>query len=78
MPANPFTDHPTDVGESYFEHLRAAGSVGVTMTLGGFACLVHAVLPFVFIRTGSKTISRLHQRINKRGASCDWERNPII
>ncbi|MGB7654995.1 MAG: DUF6356 family protein [Novosphingobium sp.] len=56
-----FTEHPASVGESYGEHLLVAGSFGLRMILGGFACLIHAVLPFLFVRTGSVQISTLHE-----------------
>jgi hypothetical protein len=58
-----FTAHPATVGESYGEHLTAAAGFGVRMILGGLACLVHAVLPFLFVRTGSDTIRALHTRM---------------
>ena len=56
-----FTRHPASVGESYGEHCLVAGSFGLRMILGGFACLIHAVLPFLFVRTGSVQISTLHE-----------------
>ncbi|MGE0802434.1 MAG: DUF6356 family protein [Lautropia sp.] len=59
----PFTDHPESVGESYFEHMRTAGGFAVAMFVGALACLIHAVLPFLCTRTGSLTITRLHQRM---------------
>lgn len=55
-----FTQHPASVGESYGAHLVVAASFGVRMILGGLACLIHAVLPFLFVRTGSVQISALH------------------
>ena len=61
--ANPFTDHPRAVGETYLEHSRVAGSVGLRMIGAGFACLVHAALPFLFVTTGSRTILALHEKI---------------
>ena len=56
-----FTEHPASVGESYGEHCLVAGSFGLRMILGGCACLIHAVLPFLFVRTGSVQISTLHE-----------------
>ena len=56
-----FTQHPASVGESYGEHCLVAGSFGLRMILGGCACLIHAVLPFLFVRTGSVQISTLHE-----------------
>lgn len=58
-----FTKHPSSVGESYGEHFAVASSFGGAMILGGLACLVHAALPFLFTRTGSQTIARLHERM---------------
>jgi hypothetical protein len=58
-----FTEHPHAVGESYTEHFGVASSFGFAMILGGLACLVHAVLPFLCTTTGSQTIRRLHDRM---------------
>jgi hypothetical protein len=58
-----FTDHPTSVGESYGEHMGQAACFGTRMVFAGIACLVHAVLPFLFVRTGSQAISELNERM---------------
>jgi Family of unknown function (DUF6356) len=58
-----FTDHPASVGESYGEHMGQALCFGTRMVFAGVACLVHAVLPFVFVRTGSQAISELNERM---------------
>ncbi len=55
-----FTEHPASVGESYFEHLAMALSFGFRMCVGGIACLLHGVFPFLFTKTGSKAICDLH------------------
>jgi hypothetical protein len=60
---NPFTDHPTSVGETYGEHLVMASGFGARMILGGIACLLHGLLPFLFTRTGSQVITELHGRM---------------
>jgi hypothetical protein len=59
----PFTQHPASVGESYTQHMIHAGGFGLSMIVGGFACLVHAVLPFLCEKTGSQVIRRLHDRM---------------
>jgi hypothetical protein len=33
------------------------------MIFAGFACLVHGVLPFLFVRTGSQAIAELNDRM---------------
>ena len=56
-----FTDHPASVGETYVQHLGSASFFGSRMILAGAACLVHAIFPFLFVRTGSAAISELHE-----------------
>jgi hypothetical protein len=56
---NPFTAHPRAVGESYAEHFGFAFRFGVKMTLAGLAALVHAVLPFLFVRTAGRANDEL-------------------
>ena len=59
----PFTAHPRSVGESYWEHMGMSLSFACTMLLAAGAALVHALLPFMFVRTGSGIVDRLHQRM---------------
>lgn len=58
-----FTEHPASVDETYGEHLVMATGFGVRMILGGFACLLHGIFPFLFVKTGSAQISTLHERM---------------
>jgi hypothetical protein len=76
--ANPFTEHPREVGETYGRHARTAGAFGLTMVAGGLACLIHAVLPFLFVNTASRTMDKLHRKMNRRADKANWERHPII
>ncbi len=43
--------------------MLAAGGFGVRMILCGVACLVHAALPFLFCKTGSRAIAELNERM---------------
>jgi hypothetical protein len=54
-----FTEHPATVGETYLEHLLFAGMFGCRMLAGGAACCIHAVIPFLFTSTGSRTVLNL-------------------
>ena len=58
-----FTEPPASVGETYAEHLVSAVCFGTRMVLAGIACLVHGVLPFLFVRTGSRAIAELNERM---------------
>ena len=63
-----FTEHPASVGESYGEHWIVAMGFGLRMFAASLACMIHAFLPSLFIRTGSRTIEQLHDRmvVNRR------------
>ena len=53
-------EHLREVGETYPQHLRKATGFGTAMLAGGIACLLHGLLPFLFVKTGSDCIRRLH------------------
>ena len=58
-----FTEHPATVGESYGEHFVSAMGFSLAMLRAAFCCAVHAVLPFLFVKTGSECITELHDRM---------------
>ena len=60
---NLFTEHPKSVGETYWQHLRSAASFAGLMLYGSMVCMIHALLPFVFTRTGSDCVASLYQRM---------------
>jgi len=62
-----FTEHPRDVGESYFMHLIWATIYGVHFLYAGIACLIHAVFPFLFKDTGSSIARWIVDSTDSRG-----------
>jgi Family of unknown function (DUF6356) len=58
-----FSEHPASVGETYTEHMGRASCFGVRMIAAGVACLLHALLPFLFVHTGSRAIAELNERM---------------
>lgn len=66
-----FCDHPASVDETYAEHMFAAGGFALRLFVAGLVCSVHAVLPFLFVKTGSSMIEALHDRMvtNRRRLS---------
>lgn len=58
-----FRAHPASVGESYFQHMAASFSFAAPMLLASFAALIHGLFPFLFVKTGSSIVSRLHDRM---------------
>ena len=59
--SNPFTVHPVSVNETYWEHLAFALRFGIKMALGGVAAMLHAVFPFLFVRTAGKLCDELQE-----------------
>jgi hypothetical protein len=68
LPLSLFTEHPASVGETYLQHLASAVGFSLRMLGAGMACLVHAVLPFLFVRVGSNTVTALHERMVRKRA----------
>ena len=66
-----FTRHPHSVDETYAEHMAFAWSFAFPMLLGGLACFVHGVFPFLFETTGSRCVKLLHTRIANRARKAD-------
>lgn len=68
-----FTDHPHSVNETYFQHMHSAFGFGTSMLVGGLACLMHGIFPFLFTTTGSRRIASLHDRMiaNRRRADSE-------
>lgn len=58
-----FRDHPASVDETYTEHMAAAGGFALRLFVAAFVCSVHAVLPFLFVKTASTMIDELHDRM---------------
>ena len=76
-----FLEHPRSIGESYLEHQRCALVFGLSLVAAGLACVVHALVPGLFVRTGSDAITRLNaqmiaRRARTAGVSCPAEGSP--
>lgn len=61
-----FTAHPASVGESYLGHLWQAASFGLRMIFAGLACVLHGLLPFLFVTTGSDAMKALNGEMSAR------------
>ena len=58
-----FTEHPASVGETYFQHMGQAASFSINLFVAALCCAVHALFPFLFVKTGSAMIEKLHDRM---------------
>jgi Family of unknown function (DUF6356) len=80
--SNLFTEHPSSVNETYVEHMEMSSTFSFWLFVAGFCALVHAVFPFMFEKTGSKIISKLHSRmvtnrVVKTGPLTGAENQPV-
>jgi len=55
--------HLNSVGESYFQHMRQALAFTWAMLTASLCCLIHAFVPSVFEKTGSRVVTRLYDRM---------------
>lgn len=58
--------HLVEAGETYFEHLGFAATVGLMALAAGLACLIHALVPGLCTRTASRTIGLLNELLADR------------
>ena len=58
-----FTDHPDSVGETYFEHMGVAMSFSLALIVASAVCFVHALAPWLFTKSASNAVDRLHDRM---------------
>jgi len=63
---NPFTKHPKEVGETYFQHMRCALSFHFTLLKLSLCALVHSIFPFLCVTTASDGIKKLNKCIQDR------------
>ncbi len=54
------------MGENYWTHAWFALRFGSLMLLAGFALIVHAIFPFLFVDTGRKLLVVLNRAIDSR------------
>ena len=51
-----FTQHPHEVGETYWQHLRRAFFTVLLLCLVQCALVVHALFPFLLVHTASNKL----------------------
>lgn len=73
-----FSEHPESVGETYFEHMVQAFTFAIKLGLACLVCFVHALLPCLFKKTGSRLIETLHARmvVNRDSRNCGHAQQP--
>lgn len=68
MQINPFTQHPSCMGETYVQHMRSALFYSFKLLYASFAAFVHAFCPFLFQSTASRIATEIYENKLKRVA----------
>lgn len=58
-----FLQHPRSVGETYAEHAAMALGFAARLFVAALACVIHALVPGILQRTGSRMIADLYARM---------------
>ncbi len=58
------TNHLSEVGETYFEHLYRALKVSFILLFTAFVCFIHSILPFLFTTFVSNKIKQMNKDFN--------------
>jgi len=69
---NIFTEHPHEVGETYFEHAKFAVGCGVNLLKLGFAAIIHGIFPFLFKTTVGDSLPEIANGLRSRRS--DWKK----
>jgi hypothetical protein len=56
-------EHLDDVRMGYFAHMGRALAIAARLVGAGFACLVHAFMPGLFVDSASRTVKTLHREM---------------
>ncbi len=55
-----FVEHPREAGETYWQHLRFTLGMSSRFLYCWLALFIHGIFPFLFTRTGSSQIEKMH------------------
>ena len=64
---NDSKEHLKKANESYIQHLLAALKIGITMIIGGFQAILHALIPGILTKSASNKIKKLYEDVSGRG-----------
>ena len=59
-------DHLIAANETYFQHFKVATVIGLTMIVGGFQALLHALCPGILGTSASDKIKDLYSKVSNR------------
>jgi hypothetical protein len=61
-----YNRHLIEIGENYFAHFSFAAKSSIKLMIASFILIIHAILPFIFIKTGSNYVKKIHNQMQDR------------
>ena len=68
-----FTEHPNNVGETYFQHMKVALKYSLTFFGLGIVAFIHSIFPFMFVTTASDKVKELYSSFKPRTVKSEGE-----
>ena len=59
-------EHLNDANATYIQHFKTAIKIGLTMILGGFQAVLHALIPGILTKSASDKIKKLNEFVTDR------------
>jgi Family of unknown function (DUF6356) len=61
-----FTEHPAEIGETYFQHLRFTAGMSLRFLLLSLTIVIHGLFPFLFTTTAGRHVERIYAEMKSR------------
>jgi len=61
-----FTEHPSEAGETYFQHLIFTIFTALLVVFCGIVIFIHGIFPFIFTKTASSQVEKIYLLLKKR------------
>ena len=71
-------EHPQEIGETYAQHASCALWIGLRLIAAGLACLVHALLPGLCVRTASEAVDDITKLMGTRADKTLGRTHPLV
>lgn len=65
------SDHPSSVGQSYWQHCRFSASMSARLFVAATTALIHAIVPGVCQTTTRRMINDMSNRMHQQHASSE-------
>ncbi len=57
------TNHLKESNMTYFQHMRRATGISLSLAVAASACIIHGFFPFLFETNASETIKELSRKV---------------